>query len=89
MARKGTDELKELLLTAIEKQRVQLVEEEGEGTGVEEDLRVLEKWVRKVNVGKADREASKVLKAAGFWVCVCGGILSKGWWPGWNKKAIG
>jgi len=30
------------------------------------DLGVLERWVKKINVGKADREAVKVLKAAGF-----------------------
>lgn len=66
MTKRSSGELKELLLKAIEVQRGQLLENEGEGTGTQKDLRELEKWVNKVNVGKADKEAIKVLKAAGF-----------------------
>ena len=66
MAKKSSGDLKELLLKAIDVQRKQLLENEGEGTGTQKDLRELEKWVNKVNVGKADKEAIKALKAAGF-----------------------
>ena len=64
MAKKSSEELKELLLTAIEEQRRVLIENEGIGTQTEKDLNTLEKWVSKVNAKTADKEAEKVLKAA-------------------------
>ena len=66
MSRKTSEELKELCLRCINCQREVLVENEGEGTGVEKDLRTLEKWVLKVNPESADKEATKVLKATGL-----------------------
>jgi len=66
MVKKSSRELKELLLKAIDVQREQLVENEGEGTRTQKDLRDLEKWAKKVNEVKADKEANTVLKAAGF-----------------------
>lgn len=63
-ARKPSSELKELLLKAIENQRKALRKMEGEGTKTERDLRELEKWAGKLNCGKVDKEAEKVLKAA-------------------------
>jgi hypothetical protein len=64
MALKSSEELKELLLKAIEEQRKMLIEHEGEGTQTEQDLKGLEKWASKVNAKTADKEAEKVLKAA-------------------------
>ena len=66
MALKSSAELKELLAKAIQKQREVLIELEGEGTATEKDLAKLEKWTNKVSADKADKEAAKVLKAAGF-----------------------
>ncbi|KAL7435409.1 hypothetical protein ACHAXH_006382 [Discostella pseudostelligera] len=62
-ARKSSEELKELLLTAIEKQMKELIQHEGEGTETEKNLKVLNKWANKLNCAKADKEAEKVLKA--------------------------
>lgn len=66
MAKKSTKELKDLLLTAIKKQREVLIENEGNKTQVEKDLKKLEKWTKGVNDTTSEKEASKVLKAAGF-----------------------
>jgi hypothetical protein len=66
MAKKSTKELKDLLLSAIQKQREVLIENEGENTLVEKDLKKLEKWTKGVNETTAEKEAAKVLKAAGF-----------------------
>ncbi|KAL3787720.1 LOW QUALITY PROTEIN: hypothetical protein HJC23_012146 [Cyclotella cryptica] len=63
-ARKDASELREMLLRAIENQRKALIKMEGEGTGTEKGLRELEKWASKLNCGKADKEAVKVLKSA-------------------------
>ncbi|KAL7546953.1 hypothetical protein ACHAWF_010303 [Thalassiosira exigua] len=62
-AKKSSEELKGLLLAAIEKQRAALIEHEGKGTETEKQLGVLEKWASKLNCDKADRQADKVLKA--------------------------
>lgn len=64
MAKKPSEELKALLLKAIEEQRRILIEKEGIGTQTEKDLMTLEKWTNKVNTSSADKEAKKVLKAA-------------------------
>ena len=63
-AKKASEELKELLLTAIEKQKETLIEAEGEGTEIEKELTTLMKWAKKLNCKKADKDAEKVLKAA-------------------------
>jgi hypothetical protein len=63
-AKKKSEELKGLLLKAIANQRKALIKMEGEGTQTEKELGVLEKWANKLNCGKADKEAEKVLKAA-------------------------
>uniref|UniRef100_A0A6U3Q806 Uncharacterized protein n=1 Tax=Ditylum brightwellii TaxID=49249 RepID=A0A6U3Q806_9STRA len=63
-ARKDAEELRSLLITAIDKQKEILVEHEGEGTDTEKELDVLRKWAKKLNSSKADKEAEKVLKAA-------------------------
>jgi hypothetical protein len=66
MVQKSSDELKELLLKSITEQKRILIENEGEGTQTEKDLKSLEKWAQKVNASKADKDAEKVLKAAGL-----------------------
>jgi len=62
-AKKDSEELKEMLLTAIEKQMKVLIGHEGEGTDTERSLKVLQKWTQKLNCPKADKQAEKVLKA--------------------------
>ena len=54
------------LVEAIANQRRALVEAEGEGTETEEQLDVLLRWANKLNPAKADKEADKVLRAAGL-----------------------
>jgi len=75
MMKKSSEELKDLLLGAIEGQRTALHRSEngfrngnssGRVTGVEKTLKELERWVKKVNVTKADKEAEKVLKSIGI-----------------------
>ncbi|KAL7482625.1 hypothetical protein ACHAW6_008297 [Cyclotella cf. meneghiniana] len=63
-ARKDAQELREILLKAIDNQRRALIKMEGGGTGTEKGLRELEKWANTLNCAKADKEAEKVLKAA-------------------------
>jgi len=65
-SRKGSEELRDILLKAIQNQRKALISIEGEGTDTETELNVLEKWAKKINITKADKEANKVMKAAGF-----------------------
>jgi hypothetical protein len=65
-AKKSSRELKELLLKALEEQKRQLIEAEGSGTQTEKEINDEIRWVNK-KIGKpddADKEASKVLKAA-------------------------
>ncbi|EJK64189.1 hypothetical protein THAOC_15093 [Thalassiosira oceanica] len=62
-ARKSSEELRRMLLTAIENQRTALVGAEGGGSGVEVELKRLESWAKKLKCDKADKEATKVLKA--------------------------
>lgn len=62
-AKKSSEELKNMLLTAITKQMKKLIENEGEGTDTEKGLKALEKWAMKLNCTKADKDAEKVLKA--------------------------
>ena len=63
-ANKTSDELKELLFIAIEKQKEILIDAEGQGTETEKELIKLLKWSKKLNAKKADKDAMKVLKAA-------------------------
>jgi hypothetical protein len=63
LARKSSEELKELLVKAINKQKKQLVEAEGAGTATEKDLNTMLKWASKINAKKADKEAEKIFKA--------------------------
>ena len=62
-ARKSSEEIRDMLLKAIEKQTRELVKYEGEGTETEKSLKALSKWAMKLNCAKADKEAEKVLKA--------------------------
>lgn len=62
-ARKSSEELKELLLTALKAQKEALVKAEGSGTSTEKEINDMIKWTEKVNPGAADKEAQKVLKA--------------------------
>jgi len=62
-ANKTSEELRDLLMKAINEQKVQLCESEGSGTSTEKELNLMLKWATKLNVKKADKEAEKVLKA--------------------------
>lgn len=62
-ARKTSDELKDMLLRAIDGQMKDLIKHEGVGTETDKELKVLEKWVTKLNCPKADKDAERVLKA--------------------------
>ena len=64
--RKSAEELQGLLLKAIAEQRRQLVEAEGSGTDTEKELNSMEKWARKLNCSKVDKDAARALKAAGI-----------------------
>ena len=63
---KGSEELKDLLIRAIQQQMKALVESEGEGTSTEKELKDMLKWTNKVNTDKADKEAARILKKAGM-----------------------
>lgn len=63
-ARKSSQELRDLLLKALEEQKKQLIAAEGTGTSTEKELNTLIKWATKVKVDKADKDAVKVLKAS-------------------------
>ena len=65
-ARKSSEELQGLLLKALAKQKGQLIEAEGPGTETEKDLDKMEKWARKLNCKKLDKDAATALKAAGI-----------------------
>lgn len=66
LVKKSSEELKELLINAIDEQKRQLIESEGKGTGTEKELTSMMKWVSKINTKKADKEAEKVFKANKF-----------------------
>mmetsp|Transcript_12032 Transcript_12032/g.28533 ORF Transcript_12032/g.28533 Transcript_12032/m.28533 type:complete len:274 (-) Transcript_12032:219-1040(-) len=66
LAKKSSEELKELLVKAISEQKRQLIESDGPGTSTEKELNSMLKWVSKINTKKADKEAEKVLKANKF-----------------------
>jgi len=66
LVRKPSEELKELLVKAINEQKRQLVEAEGSGTGTEKELNTMLKWANKINANKADKEAEKEFKANKF-----------------------
>lgn len=66
MAQKSSQELKDLLLKALQEQKKQLIQHEGKGTPTEKEIDDLIKWTERVNVTKADNEATKVLKAHGL-----------------------
>jgi hypothetical protein len=63
LAKKTSEELKELLVKAINEQKRQLIESEGAGTSTEKELNSMLKWAAKLNAKKADKEAEKVFKA--------------------------
>lgn len=65
-AKKTAEELRDLLVTAIQEQTKQLVAAEGSGTPTEKELQKLLKWANKLNVNKAEKEAAKVLKSQGL-----------------------
>ena len=65
-AKKDAQQLKEWLLQALQGQKEELVKHEGPGTPTEVELDKLLKWTTKVNPGKADKEATTVLQAAGL-----------------------
>lgn len=57
---KTTEELKELLIEALDNQRRELIEHEGETAPTLRDLNKEIAWARKFNVGKADKEIRKL-----------------------------
>jgi len=63
-AKKSSEELQKLLVTAIQNQKEALIQAEGSGTPTERELKDLEKWASKVNVKKAEKDATKVLNVA-------------------------
>jgi hypothetical protein len=63
LAKKTSEELKELLVKAINEQKRQLIQSEGAGTSTEKELNTMLKWAAKINAKKADKEAEKVFKA--------------------------
>ena len=63
LAKKPSEELKELLVKAINEQKRQLIEADGPGTATEKELNSMLKWAAKINTKKADKEAEKVFKA--------------------------
>lgn len=65
-ARKTAEELRDLLVAALQEQTKQLIAAEGSGTATEKELGSLLKWANKVNVTKAEKEAAKVLKSQGL-----------------------
>ena len=65
-ASKPAEELQSLLIKALEAQKRILVTAEGQGTPTEKDIDTELKWAKKLNPTKADKEAVKVLKAAGM-----------------------
>jgi hypothetical protein len=64
--RKSSEELQGLLLTALAKQKEQLVKAEGHGTATEKELDRIEKWTRKLNCKKLDKDAATAMRAAGI-----------------------
>ena len=66
LVKKSSEELKELLVKAINEQKRQLIESEGTGTNTEKELNSMLKWVSKINTKKADKEAQRIFKANKF-----------------------
>ena len=64
MAKKSSEELKGLLLKALEQQMVDLIRSEGKGTSTEKEIDDMIKETNKVNCDKADKEAATLLKAS-------------------------
>ena len=62
LVKKTSEELKELLIKAIEEQLKQLIEVEGSGTETVKELNSLLKWTKKVKCSKADKDGEKVMK---------------------------
>jgi hypothetical protein len=62
-AKKSCSELKQLLITALTEQQKRLVQVEGTGTTTEKEIKTLLQWTNRVNVDKAEREVTKVMKA--------------------------
>ena len=65
-SKKTSAELQTLLINAIEKQKEELIKVDGKGSPTEDELNTMLKWANKVNPSQADKEAAKVLKAAGL-----------------------
>lgn len=65
-AKKSADELRDMLVTALNEQKKQLVEAEGSGAVAVKELDELLKWARKINTSKADKEAATILKSQGL-----------------------
>ena len=63
-ANKPAAELQKLLLKALENQKKQVLEHEGPESSVLPELEKLVKWTTKLDPNKAEKEATKVLKAA-------------------------
>lgn len=63
MAKKSAEELKGLLLKALEQQKVELIRSEGKGTSTEKEIDDMIKETNKINSDKADKEAATLLKA--------------------------
>ena len=63
LAKRTSNELKELLVKAIMEQKRRLIESEGAGTGTEKELNSMLKWASKLNAKKADKEAEIIFKA--------------------------
>jgi hypothetical protein len=64
--KKSSQELQQMLLSALENQKKQLIQSEGTGTATEKEIDTLYKWTQKVDPTKADKEAVKILKAQGL-----------------------
>jgi len=63
MSHRSSEDLKALLLEALEKQEEELLRhEEAENEGMAK-IKELRKWAKKVDPDKADREAKKILRA--------------------------
>jgi hypothetical protein len=64
LMKKSSSELQELLLKALEGQKKALLEAEGSGTDIEKEIEKTIKWAQKIKPDAADKEATKILKAA-------------------------
>jgi hypothetical protein len=66
MSKMSSEKLQELLIKALEAQKMQLIAVEGQGSGTEKELDDLIKWAKRIKPASADAAAKKVLKAAKF-----------------------